>query len=107
MKKGTKIFIASLVIEAVAGAIADTKKEYQDDLKRIEERYRKIELLKREGIKGDVLYSALLDFKLVSVKIATEDRLGWRLLTRKSQREDLERWEKEVWDMMNSNKEAA
>ena len=102
MKKGTKIFIASLVIEAVGEAILDTKKEYQEDLKRLEERYRKIQLLKREGITGDVMTSALIDFKLVSVKIATEDRIGWKLLTRKSQRENLERWEKEVWDMMNS-----
>lgn len=106
MKRGTKVFIAGILIDAVVEAVLDTKKEYQDDLKRIEERYRKIELLKRKGITGDVMYSALLDFKILSVKIATEDRLGWKLLTRKSQREDLERWEKEVWDMMNS-KEAA
>ena len=102
MKKGTKVFIAGILVDAVVEAVLDTKKEYQDDLRRIEERYRKIELLKRKGITGDVMYSALLDFKALSVKIATEDILGWKLLTRKSQRENLERWEKEVWDMMNS-----
>lgn len=102
MKKKTKVFIAGLLVEVVGGAIVDTRKEYQDDLKRIEERYRKIELLKRKNIGGDVMYSALLDFKILSVKIATEDRLGWKLLTRKSQRENLERWESVVWDMMNS-----
>lgn len=102
MKKRTKVFIAGILVEAVVEAVLDTKKEYQDDLRRIEERYRKIELLKRKGITGDVMYSALLDFRLLSVKIATEDTLGWKLLTRKSQRENLERWDKEVWDMINS-----
>jgi hypothetical protein len=102
MKKGTKVFIAGILVDAVVEAILDTKKEYQDDLKRIEERYRKIELLKRKGITGDVMYSALLDFRILSIKISKEDRLGWKLLTRKSQRENLERWDKEVWDMINS-----
>lgn len=102
MKKGTKVFIAGILVDAVVEAVLDTKKEYQDDLKRIEERYRKIELLKRKGITGDVMYSALLDFRILSIKIYNEDRLGWKLLTRKSQRENFERWDKEVWDMINS-----
>ena len=102
MKKGTKVFIAGILVDAVVEAILDTKKEYQDDLRRIEERYRKVELLKRNGITGDVMYSALLDFRILSIKISKEDKLGWKLLTRKSQRENFERWDKEVWDMMNS-----
>lgn len=102
MKKGTKVFIAGILVDAVVEAVLDTKKEYQDDLKRIEERYRKIELLKRKGITGDVMYSALLDFRILSIKIYNEDKLGWKLLTRKSQRENFERWDKEVWDIMNS-----
>lgn len=102
MKKGTKVFIAGILVDAVVEAILDTKKEYQDDLRRIEERYRKIELLKRKGITGDVMYSALLDFRILSIKISKEDKLGWKLLTRKSQRENFECWDKEVWDMINS-----
>ena len=102
MKKGTKVFIAGILVDAVVEAVLDTRKEYQDDLRRIEERYRKIKLLKRKGITGDVMYSALLDFRILSTKISIEDRLGWKLLTRKSQRENFERWDKEVWDMINS-----
>ena len=85
MKKGTKIFLVSLVIEIVVETIRDTRKEYLDHVNQLEDAYRKLKKLKNLGIGGDVYAAAVIEYELVHEKVVGDSFL-WRKLVPKEKR---------------------
>lgn len=80
MKKGTKIFLVSLVVEIVAETISDTRKEYLDHIEKLEDAYMKLKALKEKEIGGDVYESARLDYIIIHKKVEKDMRLFWKLV---------------------------
>lgn len=98
MKKGTKrtLFVVGIIGEVVVETVADTMKEYRDHLLELKERREYIERLKKENIGGDTLRAAIISYKQQSEKIKKDDKIFWKALTKKSQREEMAKWDKEV-----------
>lgn len=80
MKKGTKIFLVSLVVEIVAETISDTRKEYLDHIEKLEDAYMKLKALKEKEIGGDVYESAKIDYLIIHKKVEKDMRLFWKLV---------------------------
>jgi hypothetical protein len=94
MKKGTKIFLVSLVIEIVVETISDTRKEYLDHIDQLEDAYKKLKKLKREEIGGDVYAAAVIEYELAHEKVVGDSFL-WGKLVPKNKRalvDDMDAW---------------
>ena len=102
MKKGTKVFIADLIIGAVVGAITDTIKEYQNNVKRLGEYYNKVNKLLDINLFGDVLESACLDYTILRDKIKSENEgYLWKVVIPKEQRKQIQYWDKYIQGTIN------
>jgi hypothetical protein len=61
MKKETKIFLVSLVIEIVVETVSDTREEYLSHIESLEDAFKKLKALKEKGISGDVYNAAVIE----------------------------------------------
>lgn len=82
MKKGTKIFLVSLVVEIVVETVSDTREEYLSHIESLEDAYKKLKALKEKEIGGDVYAAAVIEYKLAHEKVEADSFLWKKLVPR-------------------------
>jgi hypothetical protein len=85
MKKETKIFLVSLVIEIVVETVSDTREEYLSHIESLEDAFKKLKALKEKGISGDVYNAAVIEYTIAHEKVEGDSFL-WKKLVPKSKR---------------------